>query len=221
MKGRFRTSLIKRQYLNLTFPKTKPEEFNSQRTELENTFFVKGNAGGKMVGEYEKLKKITLLPKFLIEIYKTGISKESPETQVILEKLLSHFEEDFQYIVPSFFKLIIFLRKNKREFGLVFRSRKNDAAMFYEELNLFFNGEHLLYNGKNGTQMAKMDNGKGGKNYSINQENCVVYSCTGNEFGQGQFSTINAKIGQDDQMPNLSPVEELFVRIDECLKTVF
>lgn len=44
---------------------------------------------------------------------------------------------------------------------------KDNHAEIINELNLFFSGDHPLYNGKNGTPLVKLDGSKSCKNFVI------------------------------------------------------
>lgn len=80
-------------------------------------------------------------------------------------------------ILPAFYKLMMNLKKSKREFAVVFHARKEDHHEdLIGELNLFFNGEHPFYNGKNGTPLVKFDGSKNCKNFRLTNKNtCVLY----------------------------------------------
>lgn len=191
------------------------------KTELENGFFVKTGPGAKLVSEFEKFKKMTVLPKFMIETIKTGTPKEMQENQQIPVIFKAHFEEEMQNIKLSFFKLIIFLRKMKREFALIFHSNKSCVSIFCEEMNAFFSGEHPLHNGKNGTQMMKMDNGKGGKTFMLGEENKGKFIIEKKEEGFGVLRVTDFLETSKSAEKEISSFEEIYVQIDENLRKVF
>jgi len=94
--------------------------------------------GGKLASDYEKIKKSLTLPKFLSEAYKKldqGSNMDDAELQKIMEKFRTNFAEEQYFIVPSFYKLIIYLRKIKKEFGLVLRSFDHNLSQFSMEFN--------------------------------------------------------------------------------------
>jgi hypothetical protein len=76
-------------------------------------------------------------------------------------------------ILPAFFKLLLALKKAKREFAVVFHGEEASEEVI-KELNLFYVGEHPLYNGKNGTPANKFDGSKGTKNFKIGEKNSAV-----------------------------------------------
>lgn len=80
-------------------------------------------------------------------------------------------------LIPSFFRTLIYLKKAKREFSVVFRTFGEDLNNTIYEFNLFCtffllnihigNGEHPCYNGRGGTPLVKFDGSKGTKDLRI------------------------------------------------------
>lgn len=70
----------------------------------------------------------------------------------------------------------MWLKKSKREFAIIIKSNNPNAnhKLIIEELNLFFTGEHPLFNGKNSTPLIKFDGSKGCKNFIIDEGHCSV-----------------------------------------------
>ena len=79
-------------------------------------------------------------------------------------------------ILPAFYKFVLWLKKSKREFALIIKNNNlNDNHKdLVDELNLFFTGDHPLFNGKNGTPLVKFDGSKGCKNFVIDQSHQAV-----------------------------------------------
>ena len=71
------------------------------------------------------------------------------------------------FLIPSFFRLLIFLKKSKREFSIVFRTFGLDLKSVVYEFNKFASGEHPCYSGKGGTPLVKFDGSKGVKDLRI------------------------------------------------------
>lgn len=71
------------------------------------------------------------------------------------------------HLIPSFFRTLIYLKKNKREFGLAFRTFGHDLENVLWEFNEFARGNHPCYSGRNGTPLIKFDGSKGTKNLAI------------------------------------------------------
>ena len=63
------------------------------------------------------------------------------------------FDNGFHFIVPSFFETIIALTEQKRDFQICFRTFGHDLDAVFWEFNLFCNGKHPAYNGKNSTKL--------------------------------------------------------------------
>lgn len=102
------------------------------------------------------------LPKTLAEAIKEGADPSN--------KLLAYFNRTGKYqILPAFFKLLLNLKKNKREFAVVIKNSvaRDQHQEIISELNLFFSGEHPLFNGKNGTPAVKWDGSKGNRNFIV------------------------------------------------------
>jgi hypothetical protein len=59
------------------------------------------------------------------------------------------------------------------------------------ELNLFFSGEHPLFNGRNGTPAVKWDGSKGAKNFVIEESHQAVYYTLGEGELFATFGTLN------------------------------
>ena len=77
------------------------------------------------------------------------------------------FGEAKFHLIPSFFRTLIYLKKSKREFAIVFRTSGDDINNVIFEFNKFCNGEHPCYNGRGGTPLVKFDGSKGTKDLSI------------------------------------------------------
>ena len=102
------------------------------------------------------------MPKTLAEAIKEGADPSN--------KLLGYYNRTGKYqILPAFFKLLLNLKKNKREFAVVVKNSvaRDQHQEIISELNLFFSGEHPLFNGKNGTPVVKWDGSKGNRNFLV------------------------------------------------------
>ena len=71
--------------------------------------------------------------------------------------MMSIFGDGKYQLVPSFFRMMIYLKKAKKDFALVFRTFGNDMPQLVHEFNKLCTGEHLCYNGKNGTPLVRLD----------------------------------------------------------------
>ena len=75
------------------------------------------------------------------------------------------FGEGKYHLIPSFFRTLIYLKKNKREFSIAVRTFGNDLEKVTWEFNRFCNGQHPCYSGRNGTPLIKFDG-----NHNIHSE---------------------------------------------------
>lgn len=87
------------------------------------------------------------------------------------------FGEGRYHLIPSFFRTLTFLKKQKREFAIVFRTFGQDLKLVNWELNQFCIGQHPCFSGRNGTPLVKFDGSKGTKDLRIQdmQQQCVYY----------------------------------------------
>lgn len=77
------------------------------------------------------------------------------------------FGEGKYYIIPSFFRLMMYMKKQKREFAVVFNTFGNELENVVYEYNKFCLGEHPCFNGRNGSSLVKFDGSKNQKDYRI------------------------------------------------------
>lgn len=83
--------------------------------------------------------------------------------------LMEMFGEGKYHLIPSFFRLLIFLKKQKREFSVVFRTYGEDLDRVVWEFNQFCEGKHPCFSGRNGTPMIKFDGSKGTKDLRLTE----------------------------------------------------
>ena len=91
---------------------------------------------------------------------KTGLTEEQ-------KLLMTMFGEGKYHLIPSFFRTLIFLKKQKREFSICFRTFGHDLETITWEFNQFCSGLHPCFSGRNGTPMIKFDGSKGTKDLRI------------------------------------------------------
>lgn len=88
-----------------------------------------------------------------------------------MKKLLDELYGEGRYhIIPAFWRLLIFLKKSKKEFAIVFRTFGQDLENVIYEFNSFCNGEHPCFNGKNGVPLVKFDGTKNTKDMRFKEE---------------------------------------------------
>lgn len=84
------------------------------------------------------------------------------------EKLLMEmFGEGKYHLIPSFFRTLIYLKKQKREFSVVFRTFGKCLNKVVWEFNKFCSGTHPCYSGRNGTPLIKFDGSKNAKDLRL------------------------------------------------------
>lgn len=83
------------------------------------------------------------------------------------KKMMQMFGEGKYHLIPSFFRTLIFLKKQKREFAVCFRTFGTDLPLITWEFNQFCAGNHPCFSGRNGTPLIKFDGSKGTKDLRI------------------------------------------------------
>lgn len=77
------------------------------------------------------------------------------------------FEGGKYHLIPSFFRLLMYMKKQKREFSIVFNTFGKEMDNVVYEFNKFCSGEHPCFNGRNGTPLVKFDGSKNQKDFRI------------------------------------------------------
>ena len=103
------------------------------------------------------------------EQVRAGGRQTDEEKSAMEARLLKQLLTEGRYhILPSFFRTLIYLKKMKKEFAVVFRNYNGqDLQNVVAEFNQFCRGEHPCYNGRNGTSLVKFDGSKGTKEMRI------------------------------------------------------
>jgi len=84
------------------------------------------------------------------------------------EKLMMEmFGEGKFHLIPSFFRTLIYLKKQKREFSVCFRTFGKDLQKVAWEFNRFCSGTHPCYSGRNGTPLIRFDGSKNAKDLRL------------------------------------------------------
>ena len=159
--------------------------------------------------------------------------EENQEEKLRLKKL---FSEGFYGLIPSFFKTLIALKKQKQEFAIVFRTYGNQLEDVVLELNKFCQGEHPCFNGRNGTPSVRMDGHNYTKDFRIKDElnQCGHIYRTGADPAKSvlllgskfiapgkrpNFDEINHIINEDeDESMKIEGSSEIYHHILETLK---
>lgn len=98
-----------------------------------------------------------------------GEQKEKNELTDDQKLLMTMFGEGKYHLIPAFFRLLIFLKKQKREFAVCFRTFGKDLRNVIWEFNQFCIGNHPCFSGRNGTPLIKFDGSKGTKDLRIRE----------------------------------------------------
>jgi hypothetical protein len=102
-------------------------------------------------------------------------------------RLYQLYNEGKYYLIPSFFRTLMYLKKNKKEFAISFRTFGHELENVIYEFNMFCNGEHPCFNGRNGTPIVKFDGGKNAKDYRFKEP---AQQATMYRAGEGLNETI-------------------------------
>lgn len=174
------------------------------------SFAEKGAVGGKFRNTRERMMKALNLPKGAKEElnYPPSIvdkinkgeplwdeehegdeeSKKSGRLTDEQKNLLTMFGEGKYHLIPSFFRTLIFLKKQKREFSVLFRTFGEDLDQVVWEFNRFCNGQHPCYSGRNGTPLIRFDGSKGAKDLRIrNDEQKALFYRISNDLSDARL----------------------------------
>ena len=77
------------------------------------------------------------------------------------------FNNGRYHLIPSFFRLLMYMKKQKREFAIVFNTFGSELDNVIYEFNKFCTGEHPCFNGRNGASLVKLDGSKNSKDFRI------------------------------------------------------
>lgn len=84
------------------------------------------------------------------------------------------FNTGYIFTLPILYKTFLALKKAKKEFVVVFRSKNQEKlSAFIKEFNLFVQGQHPNFNGKAGTPLVRFDGFKNSKYYVIDSDQLV------------------------------------------------
>ena len=206
------------EFLLEKVPKGTPDRDETLKT-MRSKFAAAGGPGAKFRVQQDKLFKQLLLPKGAREeLGIVGDAMEPPgeddhvdsdddEEKQKARQAARHDKEmtyklfgDGRYhICPSFFRCLMFLRKQKKEFAISFRTFGKDMDNVVFEFNKFCNGEHPCFNGRNGTPLVKMDGSKNSKDFRIkaNEQYAKMYRGeyyhAGEQPDKGKLTMVSGK----------------------------
>jgi len=170
-------------------------ERDELRKSMIAKFSQAGGLGSKFRNTHDKMLKQLALPKGAKEdlgiVGDNGMEPEQPEVNSQLhdteeqsededtkreneqkafdKKMLRELYSEGRYhMIPSFFRTMMYLKKQKQEFSVVFRTFGKDLRNAVHEFDKFAKGEHPCFNGRNGMPIVKMDGAKGSKDFRFN-----------------------------------------------------
>ena len=117
------------------------------------------------------------------------------------------FGEGKYFMVPSFFRTLMYLKKQKKEFSVIFRSFGAELDPVIWEYNKFCSGEHPCFNGRNNTPLVKLDGQKNSKDMRIKNphQKAVFY-----RFGENINESVMVTGAHErcESMHTLNQIEE-------------
>ena len=123
------------------------------------------------------------------------------------------FGEGKYFMVPSFFRTLMYLKKQKKEFSVVFRSFGTELDPVIWEYNKFCSGEHPCFNGRNNTPLVKLDGSKNSKDMRIKNpcQKAIFY-----RFGDG-INESTMVTGNTERKPSLHEINQIEEDDDTCI----
>lgn len=115
------------------------------------------SAGGEPAGKHAYHTDV-------LSLAEEGEQSLSPDQKTMREV----YAEGFYSILPSFFRTIQYLTMTKRDFAIVFRTFGTDLENVVWEFNKYCSGEHICFNGKNGTHSVRADGTHGTRDMRLN-----------------------------------------------------
>ena len=172
----------------LTLPKTVKEELNIQDENIGDNFIVSNQPTVKSLPDEA--------------VSQTALSDE--EELALTKALLS---EGRYHLIPSFFKTLIYLKKMKKEFSVVFRNfNAQDLTHAVAEFNQFCKGEHPCYSGRSGTALVKFDGSKGTREMRFKEKHQ-----RGHYFKEGdKLQQVRLVTGTPKRAPKGENVDEFY-----------
>eukprot|EP00347_Sterkiella_histriomuscorum_P008273 403345711 len=128
--------------------------------------------------------------------------KEEEKGNEEVKTLMNLFGEGKYHLIPSFFRTLIYLKKAKKEFSIVFRTFGQDLNNVIFEFNKFCNGDHPCYSGRGGTPQVKFEGSKNTKDLRIKERSQKgLYYRDGTEINQSALVTGTLKrTNKDDNI---------------------
>jgi len=127
--------------------------------------------------------------------------------------MMQMFGEGKYHLIPAFFRTLIQLKKQKREFAVVYRTFGKDLDHVIWEFNQFCCGNHPCYSGRNGTPLIRFDGYKLTKDLRIRDPlQKGLFFRFSNELSDAKLlqGTLNRKTNDYDEVQDLINNEDEF-----------
>ena len=120
------------------------------------------------------------------------------------------YSEGRYYLIPSFWKMLMYLKKQKQEFSVCFRTFGDDLKNATYEFDKFCRGEHPAFNGRNGMPLVKFDGSKNSKDFRFREPDQQMATLYRN--GESLSETVMVQSSTFDRVPkeelNMVPTDE-------------
>ena len=115
------------------------------------------------------------------------------------------YGEGRYHIIPSFWRTIMYLKKQKKEFAIAFRTFGKDLDNAVYEFDRFCNGEHPCFNGRNNMPHVKIDGSKNTKDFRFksNDQRMTMY-----RLGENINETYAVQ-GKHERVPGMDELNQL------------
>lgn len=166
-----------KQYIEKKMPRklcTTDEEMDAEQHPLEKYDFI-ANEGKALQTLYEKLIKSLKLPSGSVVDSELGLH----------EDIMKCYNSRNYYIIPSFFKTLLYLKKHRGNFSISFRTHGRELHKTIDEFNAFCEGKHPAFNGEGGTRLVKLDGSKpGSKDFRIHPRQTGMFFRFGSDLNE-------------------------------------
>lgn len=148
------------------------KKIKAQSREYYYDFFKQGKPGAKLKNDFDKVCKAMDMQKSVLEdlgiqIRRDGDDGEERALPGGKDSIADLFSDGKAFIFPSFFHTMLTLKKQKRDFRIVFRTFGSDTLNVISEYNRFCEGTHPAYNGRNNNPLALFNGTKGSRNFIL------------------------------------------------------
>lgn len=170
--------------------------------------------------------RVLSLPKPICEDYnllpeeekKEEVPGDDEDEKELIRKI---FPTGKMLLIPSFFRMIQELKKNKREFAVVFRTFGHELSTVIDEFNLYCRGNHPLFNGKHGTPRIRFDGKNKSKDMLIDFHNTGYFSRTENDTHLVIGTLKRHPAGENPEEFHSGGIEEGIITIQNDFASIY